>query len=104
MLLLLTVLASILASYEFALALLLPLLLPYIHMSTIAYGFFISFAVGGGAIAAFFGGPLADRFGRVALIDACLGAVLVLVFLNLFITNIVSFVIIRTLIIPSRGD
>jgi len=103
MLLLLTVLASILASYEFQLAPLLPLLLPYIHMSTIAYGLFISFAVGSAAIAAFFGGPLADRYGRVALIDACLGAVIVLVFLNLFITNIVSFVIIRTLMSLAGG-
>lgn len=102
-LLLLTVLASILASYEFQLAPLLPLLLPYIHMSTIAYGLFITFAVGVGAISAFFGGPLADRYGRVALIDACLGAVIVLVFLNLFIYDIKSFVIVRTLMSIAGG-
>ena len=103
LLLLLTVLASILASYEFQLAPLLPLLLPYIHMSTIAYGLFITFAVGVGAISAFFGGPLADRYGRVALIDACLGAVIVLVFLNLFIYDIKSFVIVRTLMSIAGG-
>jgi len=44
-LLLLTVLASILGAYEFQLAPLLSLLLPDIHMTTIAYGWFITFAV-----------------------------------------------------------
>jgi len=96
-LLLLTVLATVLASYEFQLAPLLPLLLPYIHMSTIAYGYFISFAVLIAAISAFFGGPLADRYGRVVIIDACLGIVAVSVFLNLLIYNVVTFIIIRTL-------
>ncbi len=97
LLLMLTVLASILGAYEFQLAPLLPLLLPEIHMSTIAYGWFITFAVLISAISAFFGGPLADRYGRVVIIDFCLGAVTILLFLNLFIHNIVSFVIIRTL-------
>jgi len=96
-LLLLTVLATVLASYEFQLAPLLPLLLPYIHMSTIAYGYFISFAVLIAAISAFFGGPLADRYGRVVIIDACLGIVAVSVFLNLLIYNVVTFIVIRTL-------
>jgi OPA family glycerol-3-phosphate transporter-like MFS transporter len=96
-LLLLTVLASILGAYEFQLAPLLSLLLPDIHMSTIAYGWFITFAVMTSAISAFYGGPLADRYGRVLIIDLCLGAVTILVFLNLFMYNIVSFVIIRTL-------
>ncbi len=96
-LLLLTVLASVLGAYEFQLAPLLPLLLPSIHMSTIAYGWFITFAVMVSAVSAFFGGPLADRYGRVVIIDICLGAVTVLLFLNLCIYNITSFVIVRTL-------
>ncbi len=96
-LLLLTVLATVLASYEFALAPLLPLLLPSIHLSTLGYGYFITFAVAISAVAAFVGGPLADRYGRVLIIDACLGVVTVLVFANLLIANVVSFVIIRTL-------
>src|SRR5215469_17102794 len=86
-LLLLTVLASILGAYEFQLAPLLSLLLPDIQMSTIAYGWFITFAVMISAISAFYGGPLADRYGRVLIIDLCLGAVTVLVFLNLFMYN-----------------
>jgi MFS family permease len=92
----LTVLASVLASYEFQLAPLLPLLLPYLHMSHISYGYFITFVVLIGGISAFFGGPLADRYGRVILIDACLAAVTVLLFANLLITNVVTFVIVRT--------
>ena len=90
----LTVLATILAAYEFQLAPLLPLLLPYLHLSHVGYGAFITFAVLISGISAFFGGPLADRYGRVLLIDICLGAVTVLTFANLLITGIVSFVII----------
>ena len=44
-LLLLTVLAAVLASYEFQLAPILPLLLPYLHLSKLGYGYFITFAV-----------------------------------------------------------
>jgi MFS family permease len=95
-LLLLTVFTSILASYEFQLSPLLPLLLPYLHMSHVAYGSFITFIVLIGGISAFFGGPLADRYGRVILIDVCLGLVTILLFANLLITNVVTFVIVRT--------
>ena len=95
-LLLLTVLSTILASYEFQLAPLVPLLLPYIHLSRVGYGYFISFSVAIGAASAIFGGPLADKYGRVLVIDACLAAVTVLVFSNLLIYNLVTFVIIRT--------
>jgi MFS family permease len=102
-LLLLTVVATILASYEFQLAPILPLLLPYLHLSQVGYGYFITFAVLISGISAFFGGPLADRYGRVILIDICLGVTVVLVFCNLFITNIVSFIIIRTLMSVVAG-
>jgi sugar phosphate permease len=96
-LLLLTVLATILASYEFQLSPLLPLLLPSIHLSQIGYGYFITFAVAISAVSAFLGGPLADRYGRVLIIDGCLAAVTVLVFCNLLIVDVPSFVIVRTL-------
>ena len=92
----LTVLATVLASYEFQLAPLLPLMLPYLHMSHVGYGTFISFVVLVSGVSAFIGGPLADRYGRVILIDICLGAVTILTFSNVLITGIVSFVVIRT--------
>ncbi len=96
-LLILTVLASILGAYDFQLAPLLPILLPYLHMSHTAYGAFITFTVLISGISAFFGGPLADRYGRVLIIDVCLGFVTVLLFLNVLITNIVTFVVLRLL-------
>ena len=95
-LLLLTVLSTMLASFEFQLAPILPLLLPYLHLSKVGYGYFVSFSVLISALSAFFGGPLADRYGRVVVIDLCLAVVMVLVFANLLITGIVSFVIVRT--------
>jgi sugar phosphate permease len=96
-LLLLTVLAVVLASYEFQLAPVLSLLLPYIHLSKLGYGYFVSFAVMISAISAFFGGPLADRYGRVVIIDICLAVITVLVFVNPFIVGIKSFIVLRTL-------
>lgn len=96
-LLLLTVLAVVLASYEFQLAPILSLILPYLHMSKIGYGYFVSFAVLISAISAFFGGPLADRYGRVVIIDVCLAVITVLVFANPFIVGIKSFIVLRTM-------
>src|ERR1700721_2043567 len=93
-LLILTVLASILGAYDFQLAPLLPILLPYLHMSHTAYRAFIVLI---SAISAFFGAPLADRYRRVLIIDVCLGFVTALLFLNVLITNIVTFVILRML-------
>src|SRR5208282_4149169 len=91
-LLLLTVLAAVLAGYEFQLAPILPLLLPFLHLGHLQYGYFITFTVLIAAISAFFGGPLADRYGRVVILDACLAVITVLVFANLLIVGIKSFV------------
>ncbi|HKN02159.1 MAG TPA: MFS transporter [Candidatus Binataceae bacterium] len=96
-LLLLTVLAAVLAGYEFQLAPILPLLLPFLHLGHLQYGYFITFTVLIAAISAFFGGPLADRYGRVVILDACLAVITVLVFANLLIVGIKSFVVVRTL-------
>src|SRR5258708_11801379 len=97
-LLFLTVLASILGAYDFQLAPLLPILLSYLHMSHTAYGAFIAVTVLISGISAFFGRPLAYRYGRVLIIDLCLGCVTVLLFLNVFITNIMNLVILHLLI------
>ncbi len=85
-----------LASFEFQLAPILSLLLPYLHLTKVGYGYFVSFSVLISAVSAFFGGPLADRYGRVVIIDFCLAVVTVLVFANILVTGIVSFVIVRT--------
>ena len=94
-LLLLTVLSVVLASYEFQLAPVLPLLLPFLHMTKLGYGYFVSAALLISAFSAFIGGPLADRYGRVMIIDVCLAIVTAMVFSNLFIVGIKSFIVIR---------
>jgi OPA family glycerol-3-phosphate transporter-like MFS transporter len=94
-LLLLTVLAVVLISYEFQLAPILSLLLPYLHMSKIGYGYFVAAATVISAVSAFYGGPLADRYGRVVIIDLCLAVITVMVFANLLIVGIKSFLVIR---------
>ncbi len=94
-LLLLTVLAVVLASYEFQLAPVLPYLLPFLHMSKLGYGYFVSAALLVSAFSAFIGGPLADRYGRVLIIDVCLAIVSVMVFANLFVVGIKSFLFVR---------
>jgi OPA family glycerol-3-phosphate transporter-like MFS transporter len=94
-LLLLTVLAVVLISYEFQLAPILSLLLPYLHLSKIGYGAFVAVATVISAVSAFFGGPLADRYGRVVIIDVCLAVITVMVFANLLIVGIKSFIVIR---------
>jgi OPA family glycerol-3-phosphate transporter-like MFS transporter len=96
-LLLLTVLATLLAAYEFQLAPILPLLLPYLQLGHLQYGYFVTFTVLISGISAFFGGPLADRYGRVVILDGCLAVITVLVFANLLIVGIKSFVAIRTI-------
>ncbi|HVA41577.1 MAG TPA: MFS transporter, partial [Candidatus Binataceae bacterium] len=93
--LLLTVLATIISFYEFQFAPLLPLWIPTLHFSREAFGWFLLVAVllsGGSAL---IGGPLADRHGRIIVIDACLAVIIVLTFLNLLMVNFWSFVIIR---------
>ncbi len=90
-LLLLTVLAVILISYEFQLAPVLSLLLPFLHMSKLGYGYFVSAALLISAVSAFIGGPLADRYGRVLIIDFCLAVITIMVFSNLLIVGIKSF-------------
>src|SRR5580704_16748189 len=96
-LLILTVLASILGAYDFQLAPLLPILLPYLHMSHTAYGAFIPFTVLISALSVFFGGPLADRYRRVLINDICHGFVTARLSLNVLTTNIATFVILRLL-------
>ena len=92
---LLTVLAVVLISYEFQLAPVLSLLLPFLHMRNSATAYFVSAALLISAFSAFVGGPLADRYGRVVIINFCLAVITVMVFSNLLIVGIKSFLVIR---------
>ncbi len=95
--LLLTVMATIISFYEFGFSALLPLWLPSLHFSPEQFGWFLTGAVFLSAFSAMYGGPLADRYGRVVVIDVCLAVIIVLTFCNLLMTGFWSFVIIRSL-------
>jgi MFS family permease len=93
--LLLTVFATIVARYEFGLSSMLPLWLPSLHFTIKQFSWFLTCAVFLSGFAAMAGGPLADRHGRVIVIDACLAAIVVLTFANLLMTGFWSFVVVR---------
>src|SRR6266849_5703293 len=69
----LTVLATIVSYYEFGFSAMLPLWMPALHFT------------------------LADRHGRVVVIDLCLAVMIVLTFANLLMTGFWSFVVVRGL-------
>jgi MFS family permease len=93
--LILAVMATIILFYEFGFSALLPLWLPSLHFSAEQFGWFLTAAVFLSGISAMVGGPLADRHGRVVVIDSCIVVMILLTFANLLIFNFVSFVIIR---------
>jgi MFS family permease len=95
--LLLTVMATIISFYEFGFSALLPLWLPTLHFTPEQFGWFLTGAVFLSGFSAMYGGPLADRHGRVVVIDACLAAMIILTFCNLLMTGFWSFVIVRGL-------
>jgi MFS family permease len=95
--LLLTVMATIISFYEFGFSAMLPLWLPALHFTPEQFGWFLTAAVFLSAFSAMYGGPLADRHGRVVVIDACLAVMIILTFCNLLMTGFWSFVIVRGL-------
>src|SRR5271167_4781801 len=95
--LLLTVMATIISFYEFGFSALLPLWLPTLHFTQEQFGWFLTGAVFLSGFSAMYGGPLADRHGRVVVIDACLAVMIILTFCNLLMTGFWSFVIVRGL-------
>jgi len=93
--LILAVMATIVLFFEFGFSALLPLWLPALHFTPGQFGWFLSAVVFLSGISAMFGGPLADRHGRVVVIDSCLVVMILLTFCNLLMTNFWSFVVIR---------
>lgn len=96
-LLILAVMATMVSFYEFGFSALLPLWIPTLHFSQEDFGYFLTFAVILSGISAMAGGPLADRHGRVVVIDVCLAVIIILTFCNLLMTGFWSFVLIRGL-------
>jgi OPA family glycerol-3-phosphate transporter-like MFS transporter len=93
----LTVMATVVSFYEFGFSALLPYWMKSLHFSEEDFTYFLAAAVFLSAISAMFGGPLADRHGRVVVIDACLVVIVALTFCNLLMTGFWSFVIVRGL-------
>jgi MFS family permease len=95
--LILTVFASVVSFYEFGFSAMVPLWLPALHFSAEQFGWFVTGAVFLSALSAMAGGPLADHYGRVLVIDIGIGVIIVLTFGNLLMTNFWSFIIVRGL-------
>ena len=93
--LLLTVFATIVSFYEFGVSSMLPLWLPSLHFTMGQFSWFLTCVVFLSGFSAMAGGPLADRHGRVVVIDICLAILLVLTFANLLMTGFWSFVLVR---------
>src|SRR6516162_8762618 len=93
--LLLAVFATIVAFYEFGFSSMLPLSMPSLHFTLRQFSWFLTCAVFLSGFSAMVGGPLADRHGRVILIDVCLAIVILLIFANLLMTGFWSFVVVR---------
>ncbi|MGH7987798.1 MAG: MFS transporter [Candidatus Binataceae bacterium] len=93
--LILTVFATIVSFYEFGFSALLPLWLPTLHFTRAEFGWWLTCAVFLSAFSAMAGGPLADRHGRVVVIDVCLVAIIILTFCNLLMSGFWSFAVIR---------
>lgn len=97
-LLAIVVLANVAASYEGNLAPIVPLLLPFLGISSATYGLFAAITVAITAIVAVGVGPYADRFGRsiFVLMGILLTTIFVFVFAN--ISTLPQFVAVRVLL------
>ena len=93
--LLLTVFATIVSFYEFGFSSMVPLWMPSLHFNLNEFAWFLTGAVFLSGFSAMAGGPLADRHGRVVVIDVCLAIIILLTFANLLMTSFWSFVVIR---------
>ena len=102
-LLLLAIVANVIIYYDLAFAGILPLWISSLHFTAKQFGSFLSFAVLLAGVAGLAGGPLADRHGRVVVLDLCIIAELALSFANLLMTGYWSFVLIRGLMFVVAG-
>jgi MFS family permease len=96
-LLLLTFASAMIALSDLSFAGLLPLFMSTLHFTAKDFSHYLIFAVLISGIAAMVGGPIADRHGRVLMIDLCLGAIILLIFCNLLMTGFWSFLVVRGL-------
>jgi MFS family permease len=83
-LLVLALVAATLVGFDLNYSALLPLWMASLHFTARQFGYFLSIGVVLSTISTLIGGPLADRHGRVVVVDTCLAATVLLTFCNLF--------------------
>jgi OPA family glycerol-3-phosphate transporter-like MFS transporter len=89
------ILASLICSYEGAIAPVLPLMLKDLKMSLSTYGLIAAAALVLSTVAAVVGGRLADRIGRVRLLVPMMALTALLAFAMALVTNVTEFAIMR---------
>lgn len=98
------VLSSVIAAYEGQIAPVLGPILKQVHMPLVSYGYFAGGTVIIGAISAFLISPLADRYGRVAIIiPGILLTTLCIFAMATVVTSVSSLIVVRTLLAIVEG-
>jgi MFS family permease len=98
------VLSSIIAAYEGQIAPVLGPILKEVHMPLVSYGYFAGGTVVIGGISAFLISPLADRYGRVAIIiPGILLTTLCIFAMATLVHGVTSLIVVRTLLAIVEG-
>jgi MFS family permease len=102
-LLIVLLIAQVLLFYDLGFGAILPIWISTLHFTARQFGYFLTCAVVVSGLSGLIGGPLADRHGRVPVIDFCIAGELLLNFANLLITGYWSCVVIRGLMFIVAG-
>ncbi len=98
------VLSSVLAAYEGQIAPVLAPILRQVHMPLVSYGYFAGGTVVIGGITAFLVSPLADRYGRVAIIVPGIFLTTLCIFaMATLVTSVASLIAVRTVLAIVEG-
>ncbi|ARU04914.1 hypothetical protein CCO03_09660 [Comamonas serinivorans] len=97
------VLASLICSYEAAIAPVVPLLLHDLNMTLTTYGLISAIALLCGGVAGFFGGRLADRYGRVRVLLPIMALTAFLALAMAFVTTATEFAVLRFVLTFADG-
>ncbi|WP_106348476.1 MFS transporter [Antricoccus suffuscus] len=97
------VLASLICSYEAAIAPAVPLLLPDLHMDLVTYGLITASALVVGALAGMVAGPLSDKLGRVRILIPLMGLTSILAFTMTLVDTPTHLVIVRCVLALVEG-
>lgn len=97
------VLASLVCSYEAAIAPAVPLLLPDLDMDLLTYGLITASALVVGALAGMVAGPLSDKLGRVRILIPLMALTAVLAFAMALVETPVHLAIVRCVLALVEG-